>query len=125
MGIRGPMSTAELTTFQSHRAPTKRNPIRKPCAPKHLTQAAKDWWQSIMDAYQIEQHQLRTLLLAAESLDRREQARTALKKHGLTYTDAKGMIRPRPEVLIERDSSTAFLRCVRALKLEAESHDGP
>jgi hypothetical protein len=51
-------------------------------------------------------------------LDRREQARDALKKHGLTFTDAKGMVRQRPEICIERDSAMAFLRAMRTLRLE-------
>jgi phage terminase small subunit len=90
--------------------------------PKHL-KASKAWWQSIVDAYELEQHQFRILLVACETLDRREQARALLKKHGLTFTDDKGMIRQRPEVCIERDSSAAFLRALRALKLEGETHD--
>jgi phage terminase small subunit len=63
----------------------------------------------------IKDHELRILLVACETLDRREQARETLKKHGLTFTDAKGMVRQRPEICIERDSAAAFLRAVRAL----------
>jgi phage terminase small subunit len=63
-------------------------------------------------------HELRILLVACETLDRREQAREALKKHGLTFTDSKGMVRQRPEICIERDCSAAFIRAVRALRLD-------
>jgi phage terminase small subunit len=139
VGVRGPLSNVELTTTQGLRSPTARAQIRKlrspprrspssthkpvsssPSPPKHLTNATKQWWRSIVLAYELEEHQFRILLLAAEALDRREQARTALRKHGLVFADDKGMIRQRPEICIERDSSTAFLRALRALKLESE-----
>jgi phage terminase small subunit len=144
MGIRGPQSTAELTTVQSVRSTTARDQKRKPPRrnlptspkprqvapsntdnvsikpPKHL-KASKSWWRSIVDVYELEQHQLQILLVAAEALDRREEAREALRKHGMVYTDDRGMIRQRPEIAIEREMSNSFLRALRALKLESEA----
>jgi len=146
IGLRGPISLAEqLTTQQSNRSPMTRvqknklpsrgRPRNPPTpskprqssrlvtqqSPKHLSRETKAWWKSIVDAYELEEHQFKILLVACEALDRREQARALLKKNGLTFTDDKGMIRQRPEVCIERDSSTAFLRALRALKLEGEA----
>lgn len=68
-------------------------------------------------------HELRILLVACETLDRRAEAREALKNHGLTFTDIKGMVRQRPEVCIERDCSAAFLRAVRTLHLDPAPPD--
>jgi hypothetical protein len=58
------------------------------------------------------------LQVCAESWNRKEQARLALAQFGLTYLDAKGMVRARPEIMIERDSRIAFLRAMRELDLE-------
>jgi P27 family predicted phage terminase small subunit len=136
VGIRGRQSAAERLSIASHRSPNGRDPritahkvktspridaLTLVPPPKHLTNDTKAWWTSIVATYVIEQHQYRILLVACEALDRREQARTLLKKHGLTFTDSKGMIRQRPEVIIERDSSSAFMRALRALKLEMEA----
>ena len=65
-------------------------------------------------------HQCRTLQCAAEAWDRKEQARLALAKEGLSYVDPKGMVRARPEVAIERDSRIAYLRAMRELNLAIE-----
>lgn len=50
----------------------------------------------------------------------KEAARAALATHGLTFTDAKGMIRARPECAIERDSRVAYLRAMRELNLDVD-----
>jgi hypothetical protein len=47
-------------------------------------------------------------------------ARQAIERHGMSYTDDKGMIRSRPEVAIERDSRTGFMRAVRELDLGSD-----
>jgi phage terminase small subunit len=144
IGARGPIGIVQqLATQQASRSPTRvrklpargrpRNPttpakprhhdnnvIMRP--PKHL-RASKSWWQSIVAEYALEQHQYKILLLACETIDRREEARAALKKFGMVYTDDKGVVRQRPEVMIERDSAAAFLRALRALNLESESDD--
>jgi hypothetical protein len=76
-----------------------------------------------IETRKFKDHELRILLVACETLDRREQAREALKKFGLTFTDARGMVRQRPEICIERDSSAAFIRAVRALRLDPPPPD--
>ena len=103
----------------ARKLPTAPAPMTQ--APKHLSREARAWWESIIEAYMIEQHHLRVLLVAAEALDRREEARAALKKYGMVYEDDRGMIRPRPEVGIEKECTTSFLRALRALKLEGEA----
>jgi phage terminase small subunit len=119
MGTRGPKSIAELTTIRPrsayNRPRTKRS---SPPPPDHLQPATQAWWTAVVAGYELEAHQFRILQCAAESWDRKEEAREALAKHGLSYTDAKGMIRSRPECQVERDSRTAFLRALRELGLE-------
>jgi hypothetical protein len=141
MGVRGPRSVAELTTIQHNRSTIVRDPNRNvrapsrtaspkprqpapsasPQPPKHLRRETKTWWKTITDTFELEAHQFRTLLIAAEALDRREQARAALKRHGLVYVDGKGMVRQRPEIAIEREMSNAYLRALRTLKLEQQA----
>jgi P27 family predicted phage terminase small subunit len=91
--------------------------------PSHLSDATKQWWAAIVSEHQLGEHELRVLTIACEAFDRREQAREALNKHGLSYTDDKGMVRARPEVAIERDSAIRFLRAMRELNLNAEPPD--
>ncbi|TIT81778.1 MAG: P27 family phage terminase small subunit [Mesorhizobium sp.] len=59
-------------------------------------------------------------MAAAESWDRKEQARQAIRVHGLSFEDARGNVKARPEVAIERDARVAFLRAMRELDLDAE-----
>ena len=86
--------------------------------PKHLRPETKAWWDMAVAVRRFKNHELRILLVACETLDRRTEAREALKKFGLTFTDSKGIVRQRPEVCIERDCSAAFLRTVRTLHLD-------
>jgi len=103
--------------------PSKPRQTSAPAAqqpPKHLSRETKAWWKMIVDSYELEDHQYKILLMACETLDRREPARALLRKYGLTFTDDRGMVKQRPEICIERDSAAAFLRALRALKLEGE-----
>jgi len=121
MGKRGPKSFAELTTIRAVRSTTRSKPSADlPPPPDHLQPATKTWWNAVLEDHELEPHQMRTLQAAAESWDRNQQAREALAQHGLTYTDDKGMIRARPEVAIERDARTSYLRALRELKLDVE-----
>jgi hypothetical protein len=95
------------------------NSIRIP--KNSLSPAARKWVRGILTDYEIPDHQVRLLLLAAEMIDRGEAAKTILKEKGLTLTDKNGNERPRPEVSIERNCSVTFARLVRELRLE----DGP
>jgi phage terminase small subunit len=121
MGKRGPKSFAEKSTSLSVIRPMSaynRLTIPHPPAPNHLQLQTQAWWDTVVSSFEIRPHQLQTLQVAGEAWDRKEEARAALKQHGLTYTDAKDMIRARPEVQIERDSRVAYPRAVRELALE-------
>jgi phage terminase small subunit len=121
MGIRGRKSRAELAAARLMPPVTADKPSSSMSEPPaHLRPETKAWWQSIITEQDIQPHQLRTLLCAAEAWDRKEEARAALNEHGLSYVDDRGMIRQRPEVAVERDSRTAYLRAMRELKLDAE-----
>ena len=92
---------------------------RKPAtSPPHLRKATRGWFENVVSLYELDEHHLRLLTLAAEAWDRGEQAREALAT-GLTYTDRFGSPKARPEVAIERDSRVAFARLLRELDLDA------
>jgi phage terminase small subunit len=75
----------------------------------------------VCSAFELEQHHLRLLQLAAEAWDRAEQAREALAEHGLTFDDRFGAPHARPEVAVERDSRIAFTRLLRELDLDGDN----
>lgn len=91
-----------------------------PKAPSHLSAPTRRWWQAVVEEFEFAEHDLRILTAAAEAWDRKESARKALKEKGETYTDRFGAPRVRPEVQIERDARTAFLRAMRELALDVD-----
>jgi P27 family predicted phage terminase small subunit len=86
--------------------------------PKFLKAESRAWWLSIVQTYELEDHHIRLLTLAAGAWDRAEQARLALLKKGITYDDHNGNPRQRPEIMIERDARILFARLVKQLGLD-------
>lgn len=86
--------------------------------PKHLRAPTRRWWLSVVEGWDLDEHHIRLLTLAAEAWDRAQQAREALAEHGLTFVDRHGAPRPRPEFSIERDSRVGFARLLRELALD-------
>jgi phage terminase small subunit len=120
MGKRGPSSYAHLgSTSPLHRRSAD-NVLATPLppAPNHLQPTTSEWWTAVVKEFDLAPHQLRILQVAAEAWDRKEEARKVLAREGLSYVDAKGMHRARPEVAVERDSRAAYLRAMRELALD-------
>ncbi|MEQ1953599.1 P27 family phage terminase small subunit [Mesorhizobium yinganensis] len=126
MGARGPQSAASLTVVADNPQPTPRRLAAKERAPapKHLSKATRAWWDEVTAEYALESHHLRLLQAAGEAWDRCQQAREAIGKHGLTFTDERGAVKARPEVAIERDSRISFMRAIRELDLDGEGPGG-
>lgn len=93
--------------------------------PMHLEAKTRKWWRNVLDDYDLEEHHVKLLTLAAEAWDRCQEARRILDENGLTYTDRFGCPRARPEVAIERDSRIAFARLLRELALDLEPPEEP
>jgi P27 family predicted phage terminase small subunit len=89
-------------------------------APDHLRPDTGNWWSSVHEDYDLEEHHTRLLTLAAESYDRCQQAREAIEAHGLLVATGGGSWKANPAVAIERDARTAFARLVRELDLDVE-----
>src|SRR5258705_13310070 len=119
MRQRGRKSAAALSVVPIHQAPPKKRDAPQ-TPPSHLQAKTKEWWKLIAHEFQLEKYQYAVLQSAAESWDTYQYARTELTKHGLTFTDNKGMVRARPEAAIARDARTSFLRALRELRLNVD-----
>jgi phage terminase small subunit len=87
--------------------------------PTHLSPEAKLWFRAVCADYDLEDHHLKLLQVAAESWDLAQRARLELERAGsLTYTDRFGGVRPRPEIAVMRDARTSFMRSLRELALD-------
>ncbi|CAN7701957.1 P27 family phage terminase small subunit [Mesorhizobium sp. LjNodule214] len=91
--------------------------------PAHLSPAAKKWFRSVIQNFDLDEHHVLLLVLACEALDRGEQARITLAAEGVTFIDRFGSPRAHPCVAIERDSRTAYARLLRELSLDFEDDD--
>src|SRR5262245_11857125 len=89
-------------------------------APEHLKPETRAWYEHVCREYVLESHHLRTLQIAAECWDRRQQARDVLDRQGLTIEDKYGTVKPHPCVAIEKDAGAQFVRCIRELNLDTE-----
>jgi phage terminase small subunit len=72
--------------------------------------------------YELEQHHLKLLQLAAEAWDTGQEARKSLVSAGsMVFLDRFGQLKAHPAVAIERDAGSSFARLLRELAL----HDAP
>lgn len=90
-----------------------------PPPPKGLQPETEIWWREVVREYVLEPSHLKLLTLACRAWDRQLEARAALKKNGLTFADRHGVLRSRPEIVIERNASVLFSRLLRELRLDA------
>src|SRR5829696_3531385 len=73
-------------------------PSGYPAAPSYLSPAMQEWWGAVLEGYDLDRHHVRLLEAACQAWDRMIEARAALTKHGLSYTDAQGCPKARPEI---------------------------
>jgi phage terminase small subunit len=92
-------------------------------APKHLRPATRRWWLTVVQDYELAEHHLKILAMAGEAWDRKEAAREAIVRGGITFLDRFGSPKPRPEVAIQRDAEITFARLVRELRLDLDPPD--
>ena len=87
-------------------------------APAHLRPETARWYRSVVSEWALEDHHLKILLVACEMWDRAADAREVIQAHGSTYLDRWQQPHVRPEVKVEYDSKSIFLRAVRELDLD-------
>lgn len=91
-----------------------------PKPPRYLSPASRAWWQRVVEEFELAEHHVHLLTLAAEALDRGAAARRILEKKGLTFRDKHGQPRARPEALIARDAAVSYARLLKELALDGE-----
>ena len=90
-------------------------------APKHLKADTRRWWEAVVDRWQLEEHHVRLLTLAAEAWDRCAQARALIAKDGLTVATRDGGAKLHPACRVEQASQIAFARLLRELDLDLDA----
>jgi|RhiMetdeSRZDD1v2_1073273.scaffolds.fasta_scaffold1054829_2 phage terminase small subunit len=97
----------------------------KPKASNHLAPETDAWLNGVLEDYDLEEHNVRLLTLAAQAWDRIHEARAQLHKDGLTIESRQG-IKPHPCIAIERDSANRFAALIKQLELDVgEPKRGP
>jgi hypothetical protein len=92
--------------------------------PKHLKPATRRWMRGILDEFEIDatDGSLAKLILAAEALDRTNEARDLIAREGLTTMDRFGQKKAHPAAAVQRDFSTLHARLMRELNLGETPH---
>jgi len=85
--------------------------------PNHLKAPGRRLWRAATADYSIDAAGLELLRLAAESLDRADEARQAIAHDGAYLPARYGGVRPHPALAVERDSRLAAARLIRELGL--------
>jgi len=89
-------------------------------APNYLSKKAKDFFNNILELYEFEDHHIKTLILAADCLDRIEEARAYVKKEGPYYKDRFRQPRPNPALKTIEQNKIIFARLIRELNLDID-----
>ena len=89
-------------------------------APSHLLKATREWWASVLEKWELEQHHVRILTLAAEAWDRSTKCRRIIARQGLIVNDRYGQPRLHPAADEERRGKSLFSSLVKQLKLDLE-----
>jgi P27 family predicted phage terminase small subunit len=89
-------------------------------APAHLQPETRRWWKSVVETWELQEHHVRLLTLAAEAWDRGQGAREAIARDGLTTPTRDGGLKLSPLVRIEQMSAVVFARVLRELDLDLE-----
>jgi P27 family predicted phage terminase small subunit len=95
-----------------------------PAAPKHLRAGTRKWFKTVVEEWDLEDHHIRILTLAAEAWDQTQLCRETIQQDGQTYTDRFGQPKERPEISIMHNARIAFARLVRDLDLDFEGGGG-
>jgi len=93
--------------------------------PLHLSVNSRKWWSQVAATYELEPHHIKLLTMAAEALDRAEEARETITREGAYYEDRFGQPKKHPALSVERDARIQFARLLRELALDVAAPDAP
>ena len=78
-----------------------------PRAPSHLRPETARWFRNVLAEWELSEHHVRLLVIAAEAWDQAQLAREVLDREGATYLDRFQAPHARPEVKVcERRADT-------------------
>lgn len=86
--------------------------------PKNLKPATAAWFREAVSEWDLDEHHVRLLTLAAHAYDRAEEARDRLAKDGTYVRDRFDHLKAHPAVAVERDARIQFARLLRELDLD-------
>jgi phage terminase small subunit len=87
-------------------------------APDGLSKARVDLWDAIVRDFDLGDDTLEVLTMFCQCLDRYDEARAEIEKHGAYYKDRFGSPKPHPAVAVERDCLVSAARLWRELDLD-------
>jgi len=94
---------------------------QKSTAPKHLSIAARKWWDAIQGEYAIHDNGGRLLLQTAlEAFDRMKSAAERIDRDGAAVEDRFNQVKPHPLLPAERDARAQMLAALKQLNLDIE-----
>jgi P27 family predicted phage terminase small subunit len=91
-----------------------------PVAPAYLQPATRAWWEAVTGRWELEEHHVRVLTLAAEAWDRGQQAREQIQRDGVMMPTKAGGPRLHPCVKVKEQAEIAFARLLRELDLDLD-----
>jgi phage terminase small subunit len=92
--------------------------LKTPKPPRHLTAATRRWWLSVVEGWELEDHHVRLLTLAAQAWDRADLARGEVARDGLTVPTRDGGRKSHPALKALEAAEIAFARLIRELDLD-------
>jgi P27 family predicted phage terminase small subunit len=99
-----------------------KTPPKIPPAPKHLSRASKIYWGKVAAEYDLTDSDIVILESICSALDREQQCRDGLKKHGsLTIVDRWGVEKIHPLAIMERTSRASVLAGIKALGIDQDN----
>lgn len=87
-------------------------------APGHLRPETRGWFSAVVDEFELDQHHLRLLVMAAEAWDRGVEARETIAREGSYFRDRFDQPKAHPALAVERDCRISFARLLRELQLD-------
>jgi hypothetical protein len=91
--------------------------------PAHLSTDTAKWVKNLLEEYDFSDSNYRLLLLAAEALDRCNEARDALKAEGCYYMDRFNAPRLHPAAKVEDQAKNTYARIIKQLNIEQDSEE--
>lgn len=91
--------------------------------PRGLGTEGRRLWRSVLDVYELEEHEKAQLVLACRVVDRLEEIAAALVGAPLTVTNSKGDRCAHPLLVEQRLQSIALTRLIASLRLPTGEDD--